>query len=185
MLSYLKGIVLYKGADFAIIDVENLGFRVYLPEKILEGLKIGDTGTFFTYEHLREDRRELYGFLTASDLEFFFSLLQVQGIGPRMAQKILSHAAASEVAKAIEAEDLEFLTKVSRIGRKTAEKLILELKGKLVREAPRHKDPDLEEALKRLGYSSEEINHALKDIASNGEETTEQKLKSALKVLKK
>ena len=188
MLAYLKGTIVYQGAGFIILETGGVGYQVLLAPHQLEKTKVGAPATYFTFEYVYEDHRELYGFAKPQDLEFFLLLLGVQGVGPRSAQKIIAFAPVEDIKAAIIAENFTFLSGIPRLGTKTAGKLILELKPKLThtKKAPQSKqDDDIEEALKRLGYSTEEIQQTLGKLQANKLATPEEKIKAALKLLKK
>ena len=187
MLAYLKGTVLYKSTTWIILEHHGVGYQIFLAPHQLEQLSQGSPAQFFTFEYVYEERRELYGFAAPEDLEFFFMLLEVQGVGPRSAQKIIAHAPVVTIKAAIVADDLHFLSSIPRLGSKTVGKIILELKPKLThtKKVAAHAsiDPDIEEALKRLGYSGEEINITLSKVPRSG--SPEEKIKAALRMLKK
>ncbi len=137
----------------------------------------------FIHTHVREDAFDLYGFLNYEELEFFEMLITVSGIGPRGALVILGVASIETLRKAISSGDLAYLTKISGIGRKTAEKILLELRDKVGAETEGTLQGELDalEALKSLGYSQNEARDALKQIDSGTDTNT--KVREALKIL--
>ena len=169
-------------------------FEPYLPkpdECIKEGIATKNSETFslWTHLHVRENALELYGFLEYAELEFFEMLIQISGIGPKSALGVLSVAAIDTLKKAISSGETSYLTKVSGIGRKTAEKIILELREKLgdLSEAGKTMlkgEQDVLGALESLGYSVNEAREALRHIPENIEGTNN-RIKEALKNLGK
>jgi Holliday junction DNA helicase RuvA len=184
MISYLKGKIIYKGDRFAILENDGVGFQIFLPESYLLKYKTGEVVEIFTHEYIREDSRELYGFGTIDELKFFWQLLEVSGVGPKMAHKIISAYRLDKLEKAVSEGDLTILGTIPGVGKKTAQKIILELKGKLVTGKTVSADNEIVDALVRLGYSKNEAQEAVGKI---GEEVegTENKIKAALKNLGK
>lgn len=184
MLSYLKGKIIYKGDHFAILETGGVGFQVFLPASYLLKYKTGELIEVFTHEYLREDSRELYGFGTMEELKFFWQLIDISGVGPKMAHKIISAYRLEKLEKAISDGDLAILGTIPGVGKKTAQKIILELKGKLVTGKTVSADNEIVDALVRLGYSKNEAQEAVGKI---GEEVegAENKIKAALKNLGK
>ena len=133
MISYLSGAILAVGQKYVILDVNNVGYRVTIPERIQDSLsKIGEKVNFFIYPllNVREGTFELYGFRQIEELNFFELLLTVSGVGPKYAQGILSSVDLQTLQLAIIKGDDVYLKKVSGIGTKTAQRIILELKTK-------------------------------------------------------
>jgi Holliday junction DNA helicase RuvA len=156
------------------------------PPDALSRLKKDADVFVYIHTHIREDVLDLYGFLEYEELEFFELLLNVSGIGPKGAITILSVATIDTLKRAIQTSDLAYLTKISGIGKKTAEKMLIELRDKIGKETSvgnlKH-ELDALEALKALGYSQNEARDALKDLSP--ELDTNQKIKEALKRLGK
>lgn len=188
MISYLKGTIKVKDQDFAIIIVGDIGYKVFTLERDLAGLEVGDTAEFFTYHYVREDDARLYGFVSREDQKMFELLFSVTGIGPKSAMGILNMATVDSIKSAIAKSDTTLLTKVSGVGKKTAERVILELSSKVKDFGEITKETegmsDAMEALMSLGYSRAQAFGALekvpKDIADPGE-----KVRLALKSLGK
>ena len=185
MISYLKGKIIYKGDHFVIIETGGVGFQVFFPESFLIKCKAGETKEIFTHEYLREDSRELYGFATTPELQFFWQLLSISGVGPKLAHRIVFAYKLEKIKKAVTDGDLAFLSSISGVGKKTAQKIILELKGKLVLGRPAATgDSEIVDALVRLGYSKNEAHEAVGKIGEDIE-GAENKIKAALKMLGK
>lgn len=187
MISYLEGKLIFKGEKFIIVEVGGVGYRIFASLESIRSLPIvSEKIKFWTHLHSREDTIELYGFSSMAELDFFEMLIKVSGIGPKSALGILGVAPLDTLKRAISSSDTSYLTRVSGIGRKTAEKVILELKEKLGKDgAPDSslkEDADVFEALKSLGYSAQEIRETLRNI-SDDYQTREARLKEALKIL--
>lgn len=190
MLASLSGTITSKTSKYIILEQGGFGFRVLMASDIIARLPaVGERVKIFTYLYFRENETlELYGTETQEEIDFFELLLTVSGIGPKGALAILSIAKLDELTQAIASGDHTLLTRVSGVGRKTAQKVIIELREKLVSNAE-HIDTgvagaaaDALDALVRLGYSQREARGALRAIS--GEHiTTEEKVRAALKSL--
>lgn len=179
MIVSLKGIITYHGLGFVIVENTGVGYKVLLPEDRAHGLS-GEV-LLYTHEVVRESERELFGFDSVGALELFWKLINVSGVGPKSAQKVVFAGEVERVKERIMAADLSFLTSVPGIGKKTAQKIILELKGVLAQEPEgADVDEDALEALVSLGYARRHAEQALTGLR---EDTTEGKIKAALKIL--
>ena len=168
MISFLEGTVLFAGEKFAVVAVGGMGYKVFAGVDTLAKMPPkGGTVKLWTHDHVREDTRELYGFLHYAELELFEMLIAISGIGPKGALGILGIAPVDTLKKAIAAGDTSYLTRVSGIGKKIAEKVVLELKDKMagrgvVVDAPELKtEAEALDALEALGYSQREARDAL------------------------
>ncbi len=180
MIMRLQGTVLEHGVDWVLVDVAGVGYRVHAPLSLATAQPIGASIIVWTHEAVREDRRELYGFATQEALELFWKLIEVNGVGPRVAQKILAAGLPEEVKRHVMEGDVTFLTRVPGVGKKTAQKIILELKGVLVDEGVvATGDQDLVDVLTGLGYAASEA-RALAARIPSGLNTIEDKVKAAL-----
>lgn len=186
MIAHLEGKLARVGDRFVVLDVAGIGYRISVTADTARLLRKGKERAFlFTYHAVREDSEELYGFPEEAELELFEMLLGVSGIGPRSALQIMGLAGAETLKKAISSEDTSYLTKVSGIGRKTAEKIVLELKDKLgggsgAKHGELREESDAVLALQSLGYSQAEAREALKTVKVEG---TGNRVKEALKLL--
>ncbi len=179
MIAKVSGSVIYHGVGFVIVDCGDLGYKVNLPEDVAHG-QSGDV-TFFTHEVIREDQRELFGFLTIDALELFWRLTSVSGVGPRSGQKIVFAGPVARAKENIMKGNVAFLTDVPGIGTKTAQKIILELKGMLADEPSKSSvDPDALEALVGLGYPRKQAEDVLAMIDA---ESSEERVTKALKMM--
>jgi len=129
MLVYLSGTVLHHGVGYIIVEQSGVGYKVSLPENVAH--EIHESTHLYIHEVIRDSERELFGFTSIEQLELFWKLIAVSGVGPRSAQKIVYADAVDRVKSKIMAGDLTSLTNVPGVGKKTAQKIILELKGLL------------------------------------------------------
>lgn len=188
MISQVRGKITLKSDKFVIIDVGGLGYKVGVSADTLARLQNKNEASLWTHLHVREDALDLYGFEDLAELEFFEMLINISGIGPKSALGIIGVAPIETLKKAIASGDNSYLTKVSGVGRKTAEKIVLELRDKL--SALGHKaeygelsgELDATLALQSLGYSQNEARDALKKVAPTTTDTSA-KVKEALKIL--
>ncbi|OHA07168.1 MAG: Holliday junction DNA helicase RuvA [Candidatus Sungbacteria bacterium RIFCSPLOWO2_01_FULL_47_10] len=190
MISFVEGTIEFKAEKFVIINVAGIGYKVFSNPEILS--KISEKGAnvkLWTHQYVREDALELYGFLHFAELELFETLITISGIGPKGALGVLEIAPVDTLKKAIASGDTSYLTRVSGIGRKTAEKIVLELKDKMLGkgvfsvDAPElREEADALDALVQLGYSQREAREALQKVPKEivG---TEKRLKEVLKML--
>ena len=190
MIGHIEGKVLFKGERHIILDVAGVGYKVFVAHSTGKNLEENKIAKLWTHLHVKEDALELYGFSHQSELEFFESLISISGIGPKSALGVLSLAPVDAIKRAISSGDTSYLTKVSGIGRKTAEKIVLELKDKLgfgkvsFGGEEMKEDADILDALVSLGYSQREAREMLQKIPSNIQ-GREKRLKEALKMLGK
>lgn len=186
MISLLKGTIESSAEKYVIIDINGIGYRVFISGNTFKNLpEKGEKVKFYTHLHVRENLMELYGFLDPEDLEFFELLISISGIGPKGALGILNVASVDTLKKAIANEESSILTKVSGIGKKTAEKIILELKSKVGGEflgKGVSVDSEAIDALMGLGYKLKEAREALKRVPKEVE-GVENRVKEALKLL--
>jgi len=193
MISYLFGKIKYKDNKSITLEINGVGYEVFVSEPILEKLKVDENKEFFISSYVREDTFSLYGFETQEEKIFFELLISVSGVGPKSALQTLSIAKLSEIKKAILRDDPSLLKKVSGIGTKTAERIVVELKNKLDNILiDRNEKIDLTsdgqtgafEALQSLGYSAQEIRNALRKVP-NETENEDEIIKQVLKLLGK
>ncbi|MGC9598925.1 MAG: Holliday junction branch migration protein RuvA [Minisyncoccia bacterium] len=168
MLYSVAGKLTLKSDHFAVVTAAGLGIKLFASKQTLKALPaVGADVKFFTHLYVREDTLDLYGFLSAEEMNFFEMLISVSGIGPKSALSILDIAPLGELSAAIKEGRPDLLTRASGVGRKTAERVIVELRGKV--ESARsglvvekmEGDADIVEALTSLGYRREEARAAL------------------------
>lgn len=185
MISKLKGVVEHIDTKFIILQVGGVGYKIFLTSEQLETLKESANISLWTYLAVREDSLTLYGFEEKDGLDFFEMLISISGIGPKTALGVMSATTISTLKKAVSTEDISHLVKVSGIGKKIAEKIILELKDKLKREDSEislKDEIDTLEALRSLGYSQNQAREAFRQVDKNITNTSE-RIKQALKIL--
>lgn len=169
MIGYLEGVVSAVRPGFVILSANGVGYKVFATKETLATLKQAGTGRVWTHLAVREDALDLYGFLTEDELKVFNLLLTVPGIGPRSALAVLDIAAIETLRSAISAGNAAYLTNVSGIGKKTAEKIVLELREKIgvgTDDATHTLSGDEEalQAMRALGYSTQEARDALRKV---------------------
>jgi len=187
MIYTISGKLLHKMLHFVVIETGGLGLRVTVPETVYQELPpVGSLTSLFTHLHVREDALDLYGFKTEKELSLFESLISISGIGPKSGINIMNVAQVDQLVAAINEGRTELLVKASGIGKKTAERVILELKGKLnfgdsIRTLSLMEgDIDLEETLVGLGFTKQQAKATVSRIDPNIKGFNE-RLKEALK----
>ena len=183
MIAGIEGILKSRGEDWAVLDVGGVSFRIQAPASTIK--KLGSPGSrvqLSTHLHVREDNLSLYGFSSAEELELFELLINVSGIGPRTALAILSTFSPERFEAAIARGDTETLSSVPGVGKKTAARLVLELKGKFEKTGVQwlSSHDDVRAALISLGYTAAEANAATANLPDPQELSLEEKLKLAL-----
>lgn len=202
MIAFVRGTVVDMTESTVILETGNIGYEIFMPSNVLgKDVRMGQEMKVHTYFHVKEDAMQLFGFLVKDDLEMFKLLLTVNGIGPKGALAILSGITADELRFAVLADDVKTISKAPGIGKKTAQKLILELKDKLKLEdafemklaheqaavitgtagAVADGRKEAVEALTALGYSNTEALKAVRAVTGVDESDVEAILKAALK----
>lgn len=190
MFAYIKGTVQRKTEKYIIVLHSDLGYKVFLKESDREKLKVGEEIELHLYHYIKDDTSDLYGFKTLQELEMFELLLSISGIGPKAALGILQLASVDQIKQAVASGDSSILTRVSGVGKKTAERVILELKSKISgldeisgNNKELQSDMDVIDALVGLGYSQFDAREVLKTIDRNLD--VSEKIKKALGILSK
>ncbi len=188
MIGRLTGILLDKQPPQILVDVHGLGYEVDVPMSTFYNLPaVGEKVALHTHFSVREDAQQLYGFLTAKEREVFRTLIRISGVGPKLALSVLSGMNVDELAQAVALQETGRLVKIPGVGKKTAERLLLELKGKLAdalpttASGPAHVAHDALNALMALGYSDKEALPALKQLPEDL--SLEESIRQALKLL--
>ena len=185
MIGYLEGQVKYASQGKIILQMGGIGFSVYIPTNLnfLEKQKT----SLYIHTHLREDNLSLYGFSSPTDLDLFELLITVSGVGPKIALAMLSSTSAEKITKAISESNLGFFSSISGVGKKTAQKIILDLKSKIgkgdVNMSNLEGNSELVESLVSLGFQNKEISAVYSQIDSDLPLGAQ--VKSALKLLNK
>jgi Holliday junction DNA helicase RuvA len=195
MISQVTGTVTHIDLKFIVVNTGGasggVGYKIFATGDTISGLTVGTQTSLWTYLAVRDTAMDLYGFPTLAEQNFFELLISVSGIGPKTALGILNVASVRTIETAVQTQDISHLTKVSGIGRKVAEKIVMELKDKIETfthtpesEKSMRGDADVIEALKALGYRDNEARDALKKLDKSIKDTG-MKVKEALKVLGK
>lgn len=186
MIRHLTGTVIHVSDESITINVNGVGYEVFAGTELLSEASTKTDISAWTYLAVRENALDLYGFLTQEELRLFELIISVSGIGPKSGLGILSLASVDTLQNAIASGETGYLTKVSGIGAKTAQKIVLELKDKVAAvttaNAGMQEDADVIEALKALGYNTQEARNAIKDIPDDISGTSE-RVRAALKQL--
>ncbi len=190
MIGLLDGIVYDVSVDHFIIMVGGVGYDISASSQTLTDIHvlIGQPIKVWIYSHVREDAFQLFGFLTKPEKEFFVQLLKVNGVGPKMALSIMSGARLGQIQDWIENSDAKALSALPKVGKKTAEQIILTLQGKLVRVDPKIKAPKVSEthrqissALVNLGFKNQNVDQFVSSLAISV--TIEEGVREGLKQL--
>lgn len=191
MIATLSGLVAEKLMELVVIDVHGVGYGVLVTNEDYGRLAIGQNAKVYIYEHIRENTHDLFGFVTQDTKELFELLLTVNGVGPKMALSVLSVGNSSEVRKAIAGGDTKFIQQASGVGKRVAERIVVDLKDKvglegvdlsttgLLQTDGILRQDDAVEALVALGYSPHDAAQALSHI--DKDLSTEERIKQALK----
>jgi len=200
MIALLTGTIAHKSPDHVILDVHGVGYRVMIPFSTYYELPEEGSATLHIHTSVREDAIQLYGFRTRTEKSFFQLLISVSGIGPKLARDILSNIQPPQLAAALMQGDLHKLSAIPGIGKKTAERLVVELKdkvGKLESGLPAAAEQvgrvlpesgvldDVTSALLNLGYKEQQVRKVLAELDCPADATVEGVLKQALKILMK
>ena len=197
MIAYLKGRVLTLTAETAVLEVNGVGYEIYCSGGAFRKLVIGETAELHTYLQVKEDGVTLFGFATPKEKELFLKVTSVSGVGPKLGISILTSLSADELTQAIFTADVKRLSAAKGLGKKTAEKIVLELHGKIsaaevmsasgdtlsTADAPvslSKEDEEAVAALMGLGFTKNESTQAVKRARDNGAKTVEEVIRKAL-----
>ncbi len=175
MIGFLNGKVLNRNEQSLLINVSGVGYKVSAPLPLLISLNDGQDVSLYIHTHVREDQLTLFGFKDELDLFLFEKLINVSGIGPKSALAMLSVHSPASIADAVEREDVQALSHTPGVGKKTAEKIILELRGKLshlVGSKETDTTYEVRLALETLGYSPKEIHDTLQKLHTENKSTS-------------
>lgn len=182
MYDYICGNVSIIESTYIVVDNNGIGYKIYTPNPYI--FKENEDVKIFVYQYVREDEISLYGFKSLEEKNMFLKLIDVKGLGCKMALPMLGSGSINGLVDAIERENILYLKKFPKIGDKVARQIILDLKGKLVMTKEDKKvNVELEEALKGLGYKSSDINRVIKDVDDS--KSIGDQIKDALKLLLK
>lgn len=194
MIGYLKGKIKYLSPDYVLIEVNGVGYEVVCSGAAFSRLSGAAEGEVYTYMQVKEDGVSLFGFADVKEKELFLKLTSVQGVGAKMAIALLSSMRPSEISEAIASADSKRLSAVKGLGKKTAERIILELHGKISADEvmggagpvravplPDEEDDDAVAALMGLGFTKQESARAVERAKNGGAKTAEEILAAALR----
>ena len=184
MYEYIKGKIVKQESNYIVIDNNGIGYLIYVPNPY--SFELDKDYTVYVYQYIREDEQSLYGFKTLEEKELFLKLINVKGLGCKMALPMLATGSISGIMDAIERENILYLKKFPKIGDKVAKQIILDLKGKLNTTIANSSSKDYDElieVLKGLGYKLTDINKILPSIKSDL--NIEEQVKEALKLMLK
>ena len=182
MFDYFKGFITKQIANYIVVDVNGVGYKLFTPNpyKFKEGIET----KVYVYNHVREDENSLYGFMSEDERDLFLRLIDVKGLGPKMAITILASCSLNGLIDAIDRENILYLKKIPKVGEKLARQIILDLKGKLtLSEVENTTTDELTLALEALGYKSTDIKNVITKVDTSL--PIENQIKEALKLLLK
>lgn len=189
MIAFIKGIVFSIASDSLIIDHQGIGYRIFTPSPTQ--YQLGEELMLLTYQHVREDAILLYGFSTQEQYDLFLRFIDVKGMGCKSALNVLANSSVSMLVNAIESGDVAYLKTMPGIGAKTAQQIVLDLKGKLVLQEEMNKDDlkddliDAKDALIALGYKPSEVRSVLKEVAKQDYKNSDGAIRLALSIFMK
>ena len=181
MYRYIIGIVTEQDSNNITLECNNVGYQVFVSNPY--SYELNSEYKVYLYNHIREDENSLYGFKTKEELELFLKLINVKGLGPKMANGFFATGSVKGIVDAINRENILYLTKFPKVGEKIAKQIILDLKGKIDIDGDVSDDSttDLFEVLQGLGYKTSEINKVIKNVDPSL--NVEMQVKEALKLL--
>ena len=184
MIGFLRGVVHFFDENYVLLDVNGVGYRINFQHP--EYLTVGKETIIYTYQNVSENDMSLFGFRNLDEYDLFVKLISVKGLGPKMASNMLAKADYETIVEAIEREDVAFMKSMPGIGAKTASQIILDLRGKLAKEDNSNYDKldGVNEALKALGYKTNEIKPILKQLVKE-DLSEDEYIKKALSLLMK
>ena len=179
MYDFINGKIESIYSTYIVLENNGIGYKIYTPNPYI--FKENTNEKIYVYEYVREDEISLYGFKSLEEREMFLKLIDVKGLGCKMALPMLGLGSVNGLVDAIERENILYLKKFPKIGDKVARQIILDLKGKLVMKEEKKSNKELEEALKGLGYKTADINKVIKEVDSS--KPIGEQIKEALKLL--
>ena len=187
MIAYLQGEIVRKDIDSAVIDVGGVGYGIFMISEDLNNLHLGSRAKIYVYEYIREQAYDLFGFIEPTTKRFFEQLLDVNGVGPKMAMSLLSIGQASSIKRAIAGGDTKYLQGANGVGKRVAERIVVDMKDKVgllssddsIAFLRADEDDEAQQALIGLGFSPVDAAKALANI--DKKLSTEERIKQALK----
>lgn len=183
MYSYIKGIVVGYDGNYIILDNNNIGYSIFVSNPY--SFKLNEECKVYLYNHIKEDENSLYGFKSLEEKNLFLKLINVKGIGPKMAMPLFAGGNIKGIYDAINSDNVTYLTRFPKIGDKVAKQIILDLKGKLTSQTDlfKYDSRELIEVLESLGYKSNDIKKIINKV--DNDLSLENQIKEALKLLGK
>lgn len=185
MYKYLIGVVTEQSHNYIVLECNKIGYLIYVANPYI--YEINQEYKVYVYNNVKEDENSLYGFRTEEELNLFLKLINVKGLGPKMANTFFASGSVNGIIDAINRENILYLTKYPKIGEKIAKQMILDLKGKVetlyIEKEESDNSDDLIAVLESLGYKNSEIKKVMKDIDAS--KSIEEQVKDALKLLLK
>lgn len=183
MYSYIKGMVVGYDGNYIILDNNNIGYSIFVSNPY--SFKLNEECKVYLYNHIKEDENSLYGFKSLEEKNLFLKLINVKGIGPRMAMPLFAGGNIKGIYDAINSDNVTYLTRFPKIGDKVAKQIILDLKGKLTTQTDlfQYDSRELIEVLESLGYKSNDIKKIIDKV--DNDLSLENQIKEALKLLGK
>lgn len=183
MYSYIKGIIVGYDGNYIILDNNDIGYSIFVSNPY--SFKLNEECKVYLYNHIKEDENSLYGFKSLEEKNLFLKLINVKGIGPKMAMPLFASGNIKGIYDAINSDNVTYLTRFPKIGDKVAKQIILDLKGKLTTQTDlfQYDSRELIEVLESLGYKSNDIKNIIDKVDNNL--SLENQIKEALKLLGK
>ena len=183
MFNYIKGIVVFQESNYVVLDNNGIGYQIYVANPFQ--YELNSEVTIYLYNHIREDEYSLYGFKSLEEKSLFLKLINVKGIGPKMAMPLFAGNNIKGIYDAINTDNVTYLTRFPKIGDKVAKQIILDLKGKLTTQTDlfQYDSKELIEVLESLGYKNADIKKIISKV--NNDLSLEEQIKEALKLLGK
>lgn len=183
MYSYIKGMVVGYDGNYIILDNNNIGYSIFVSNPY--SFKLNEECKVYLYNHIKEDENSLYGFKSLEEKNLFLKLINVKGIGPKMAMPLFAGGNIKGIYDAINSDNVTYLTRFPKIGDKVAKQIILDLKGKLTTQTDlfQYDSRELIEVLESLGYKSNDIKKIIDKV--DNDLSLENQIKEALKLLGK
>ncbi len=183
MYDYFIGKITTNGVNYIVIEVNGIGYKIFTPNPFI--FKEDSIEKIYLYNHIREDENSLYGFKTEEERNLFLRLIDVKGLGPKVAMPVFATGSINGIIDAIDRENILYLTKFPKIGEKLARQIILDLKGKLVSidKKSSEENEELVKVLESLGYKTGDIRRIINQV--NRDSSIEDQIKEALKLLLK
>ena len=184
MFNYIKGTVVLNESNYIVIDNNGIGYQIFVGNPF--AFNLNEEVTIYLYNHIREDEFSLYGFKTIEEKALFLKLINVKGLGPKMAMPMLATGSINGIMDAIERENILYLTKFPKIGEKLARQIILDLKGKLIKQeelANLNTNDELVSVLESLGYKTIDIKKIIPKVDPSLK--IEEQVKEALRLIMK